>query len=166
MAFCRIAYFLLLAPLAAADADSNSASKPVEEADLMTSVLEEDCFDGCGEEESAALSLAQLRATMVKEAEMAAAAEAAKAAKRQYVGGDLHNDMDSDFAGALEEDEGAGIALVQTSAKMKAAAGKSFIVDADGNTHAAGTTQHSHYKAKSKHTVMSISADGHMNMEF
>eukprot|EP00439_Symbiodinium_sp_Y106_P069969 s162_g12.t1 len=93
----------------------------MEDADLLAAVEAEDCFsEDC--ESADGLALAQLRASYLK-------AEAEAAPKYQYYGAD-----ELDFDAAIQEDSDAGIAFVQTSAKMVTSRKSStLVVSADGS---------------------------------
>ncbi|CAJ1416162.1 unnamed protein product [Effrenium voratum] len=95
----------------------------------------------------AALNLAQLRATYLKEA----------LPKYQYFG----SPDEIDFGAALEEDADAGIAFVQTSAQMVTKGSSALVVDADGSV-----TGHSSPSPKLPSSgLMAVSADGRMHVE-
>eukprot|EP00441_Pelagodinium_beii_P034100 CAMPEP_0197644818 /NCGR_PEP_ID=MMETSP1338-20131121/17670_1 /TAXON_ID=43686 ORGANISM="Pelagodinium beii, Strain RCC1491" /NCGR_SAMPLE_ID=MMETSP1338 /ASSEMBLY_ACC=CAM_ASM_000754 /LENGTH=143 /DNA_ID=CAMNT_0043218277 /DNA_START=80 /DNA_END=511 /DNA_ORIENTATION=- len=108
--------------------------------DLLAAVAAEDGFDG----ESAALSLAQLRATYHKPA-------------------NKEEDFDTDFDAALAEDEAGSVALFQTSASMVKPRRKStsVFVDAEGNV-IEGSGPAARPGLRSGAATMVVSADGHV----
>ncbi|CAE7444563.1 unnamed protein product [Symbiodinium natans] len=109
---------------------------------LKTASLVEDC-------DSAGLALAQLRATYLK---------SQAAPKYQYYGAD-----DLDFGDAIEEDSDAGIAFVQTSAKLVSSRESStLVVSADGSVVSGSAAEPT---VSSGRTSFTVSADGRMHVE-
>ncbi|CAE8684176.1 unnamed protein product [Polarella glacialis] len=126
--FSTLALALSLLQLGAVNSDLVEVSAD----DLMAGVAEEDCFEGnCCEDGLAALSLAQLRATVLRKD------AASKASAPSLIG---ESDLSAAIAG--EDAEGSGVAFYQTAAKLdrKATASRvSVTVDADGNFAGAGS---------------------------
>eukprot|EP00933_Yihiella_yeosuensis_P081111 TRINITY_DN94653_c0_g1_i1.p1 TRINITY_DN94653_c0_g1~~TRINITY_DN94653_c0_g1_i1.p1 ORF type:complete len:178 (+),score=63.49 TRINITY_DN94653_c0_g1_i1:100-633(+) len=91
----------------------------------LLALMAEDCFDGnCGEDDLAALSLAQLRVTVKKESqqdEAEAKAKEEKAKKKVEVVGDTAYEAAMEqgaFDSALNDEDEEGVAFFQTSARV------------------------------------------------
>eukprot|EP00933_Yihiella_yeosuensis_P051903 TRINITY_DN49887_c0_g1_i1.p1 TRINITY_DN49887_c0_g1~~TRINITY_DN49887_c0_g1_i1.p1 ORF type:complete len:159 (-),score=42.93 TRINITY_DN49887_c0_g1_i1:68-544(-) len=118
-------FLVLLASTASSTTELGDDSALSDE-DLLA-LIAEDCFDGdCGEDGLAALSLAQLRATVMRESAVSGSQ------KKVEIFGE-----EADFEGALAMEEDEGLALFQTSAKVLHGSSKSdhviSSVGADGS---------------------------------